>query len=93
MIDFYNVQFYNQMSIKYDTYDALFLRSDPSTEMLGTSVSELVKRGVEVNKIVVGKPVTKKNVYNTGWVDSQKLGEILLKAYLNLGWYGGISYW
>ena len=65
LIDFYNVQFFNQMSLDYATYETLFLRSDPKTDMLGTSVSELVKRGVNVKKIVIAKPVTKRNVYNT----------------------------
>ena len=74
LIDFYNVQFFNQMSLEYATYETLFLRSDSTTKKLGTSVSELVKRGINVKKIVIGKPVTKKNVYNTGWIDSRVLG-------------------
>ena len=38
LIDFYNVQFYNQMSYRYDTYEKLFLRSNPPHEGKGTAV-------------------------------------------------------
>ncbi len=68
LIDFYIVQFFNQMSLGYDTYEKLFIKSDSTTETLGTSVSELITRGIPTNKIVIGKPVSQKDVQNTGWM-------------------------
>lgn len=66
-IDFYNVQFYNQESTGYDSYRGLFIESDGWA--LGTSVGEILKKGVHPDKIVVGKPVGKGDAYNSGCVD------------------------
>ena len=57
------------MSLKYDTYEALFEKSDPTTSLLGTSVGELIQRGIPSHKIVIGKPASSKDVQNTGLVD------------------------
>ena len=56
LIDWYNIQFYNQGDSSYDTYDTLFVESNGF--FTGSSVSEMVANGVEKEKIVVGKPVT-----------------------------------
>lgn len=45
------------MALSYDTYELLFYRSNKRGNSLGTSVSELMKRGIPSHKIVVGKPV------------------------------------
>ena len=67
--DFYTVEYFNQMSLKYDTYETLFEKSDPTTSLLGTSVGELIQRGIPNHKIVIGKPASSKDVQNTGLVD------------------------
>ena len=56
LIDFYNIQFYNQGSSRYDTYDGLFKVS--GGEWPGSSVLEMIKNGIDKRKIIIGKPVT-----------------------------------
>eukprot|EP00919_Chromeraceae_sp_WS-2016_P023289 GHVR01055359.1.p1 GENE.GHVR01055359.1~~GHVR01055359.1.p1 ORF type:complete len:166 (+),score=16.54 GHVR01055359.1:1497-1994(+) len=92
MIDFYTVQFYNQgPSNRYDTYETLFEKS--GGYFPGTSVKEMIAKGVPSEKIVVGKPVTQANVMNTGLMDLDRLGEAVTRAYNELGWYGGVMFW
>jgi len=90
-IDFYNVQYYNQGSTLYDTYDGLFISSGGWST--GTSVKEIAAKGIPMNKIVVGKPVTPSDASNTGWMDMTALGDAATRAYKELNWYGGIMYW
>jgi hypothetical protein len=56
MIQFYNVQFYNQGSTSYSTSNGLFNVSGGWAP--GTSVNEIIAKGVPMNKIVVGKAAT-----------------------------------
>jgi chitinase len=65
-IDFYNTQFYNQGDTKYDTYEELFIKA--TGFFSGTSVQELINRGIPAKKIVVGKPAALVDVMNTGYV-------------------------
>ena len=44
LIDFYNIQFYNQGDNTYDTYDKLFVKSVGS--FANTSVKEINARGI-----------------------------------------------
>ncbi len=46
-----------------------------------------------LNKIVVGKPSTKADAYNTGFVPSQQLGEWTSMAYTEYNWYAGVMFW
>ncbi len=55
MIDYFNIQFYNQESTPYDTYECLFLQS--LGWALGTSIKEIMQKGVPSKKLLVGKPV------------------------------------
>jgi len=71
-IDFYNVQFYNQGGTTYNSYETLFKKSNGWSAK--TSVSEIVAQGVPANKIVVGKPATAADAYNTGIVSTIDLG-------------------
>jgi chitinase len=91
LIDFYNVQFYNQGNNSYDTYEKLFICSGPHFQ--GTSVSELAKRGVTLNKIVVGKPCLQKDVVNTGLMDMNSLKNAINRAYKEGGWSAGVMFW
>ena len=64
----------------YDTYKELFL-SSRNGERYGSSVKELMKKGIPGKKIVVGKPATKKNLYNTGYMSPKELGKATMKGY------------
>lgn len=90
-IDFYNVQFYNQGDSKYNSYSSLFVNS--GGYFTGTSVKEIMNRGILGKKIVVGKPVSSRDATNSGWMDLGILGNGALKAYTDMKWYGGIMMW
>lgn len=90
MIDFYNVQFYNQDSSTYQTYQTLFRTSDGWAS--GTSVYEMAAKGIDLNKIVVGKPVTRGDVVNTGYIDVGPLAGMLRQGRSG-GWNGGFMGW
>ena len=91
LIDFYNVQFYNQGATKYDSYTKLFKAS--KGYFPGTSVQELIKKGIPKEKIVVGKPATRADVMNSGYVTSTSLGQWTSRAYDDFCWYTGVMFW
>lgn len=72
LIDWYNVQFYNQGDTKYDSYQELFYLS--SGYFPNTAVKNIYELGVPLKKIVVGKPVTQADVMNSGLVSPSDLG-------------------
>ena len=90
-IDFYNIQYYNQGNTKYDTYERLFLSS--GGYFPGTSVNELIQKGIHKEKIVIGKPVSKSDASNTGTVDPRDLGDWVARAYKEIGWFSGVMFW
>lgn len=71
LIDFYNVQFYNQQVTTYDTYESLFKKANGW--QYGTSVKEINNVGIPLEKIVIGKPASRENVYNTGFIEANVL--------------------
>ncbi|KAL4482071.1 hypothetical protein ABPG73_000595 [Tetrahymena malaccensis] len=83
-IDWYNIQFYNQGdSNTYDTFDKLFISSGPP--FLGTSYKEIIQiNQIPIEKLVLGKPATKQDVYNTGYVNPYDLGKLVRQAEINL---------
>ena len=91
MIQFYNVQFYNQGSTTYDTSEKLFNVSGGWAP--GTSVNEIIAKGVPSNKIVVGKPATPEMAYNTGYMSPTALSQAFLAAYKYKGWKTGVMFW
>jgi hypothetical protein len=78
LIDWYNIQFYNQGNDAYSTYTTLFKQSGAWAQQ--TSVDELVKKGVPRSKVVVGKPTPPKETENTGFVAASVLGGIFAEA-------------
>jgi hypothetical protein len=75
LIDYYNIQFYNQESSTYDSYDSLFVRSNGwSTK---TSVLEMMAAGIPASKIVIGKPPTAGDAYNTGLVTASNFAAMI----------------
>ena len=78
-VDFFNIQFYNQgSSSAYSTYQSLFLTSDGWAT--GTAVQQIVDKGIPLEKIVVGKPVTQGDAANTGYVAPDALAGIFSEA-------------
>ena len=93
-IDFYNVQFYNQGDTTYDTYDSLFIDSGHLNPE--TAIYQMMARGVEPGKIVLGKPVTEADAYNTGFIKGSDLNSLLLEAKKdkrNKGWKPSVMFW
>jgi hypothetical protein len=80
LIDWYNIQFYNQGDNAYDSYESLFTNS--AGWFPRTSVDEIIKQGVEPHKIVIGKPASQKDVMNSGLVNSLDMGQ-WAKQYYN----------
>lgn len=80
LIDFYNIQFYNQGSSSYDTYNSLFVTSTGWSSQ--SSVGEINAAGVPLSRIVVGKPMKKTDVSksNTGWVSASELVSFITQA-------------
>lgn len=81
LIDFYNIQFYNQGGSRYDTYQTLFEVSDGWST--GTAVRQILQKGIPISHIVVGKPVTAKGVGNTGFVPMNQLANFFQTARMN----------
>lgn len=91
LIDWYNMQFYNQESSTYDTYETLFLKANGWSA--GTSVQELVQKGIPSNKIVIGKPATRGDAYNTGYTEPSLLASLISRAKTEVSWNAGVMAW
>ncbi|KAJ3216232.1 hypothetical protein HDU81_001146 [Chytriomyces hyalinus] len=93
LIDFYNVQYYNQGSSSYDDCDCLLFNSGGWAPQ--TSVFEIHDAlGIPLNKIVIGKPVTQDGVDDgsTGYMDPSGLIECFRQAG-EQGWNAGGMGW
>ena len=94
-IDFFNVQFYNQGTSDYLTYETLFLNS--KRWATGTALLQIARKGIPMNKIVVGKPVTTGDAYNSGFVDQYTLANIFRTArrgpWAHCSNVGGVMNW
>jgi chitinase len=92
LIDWYNIQFYNQDTTRYDTYDTAFVRSTGWSP--GTAVYEIADRcGVPLDKIVFGKPASPGAAYNTGYVAPATLQAMVQKAQAARAWNAGVMFW
>ena len=60
LIDWYNVQFYNQGSTEYNTYAELFTTATGYFSQ--TSVKEIINRGIPSSKVIVGKPAASRTL-------------------------------
>jgi len=92
LIDFYNVQFYNQGS-DYTTCPSLLTRSVSGT-FHNTSVFEIAdpkNAGVDLNKIVIGKPAIPADATN-GFLNLTTLSTCLSQAKAK-SWKGGAFLW
>ncbi|KAI8620879.1 glycoside hydrolase superfamily [Chytriomyces sp. MP71] len=89
-IDWYNVQFYNQGDNRYDTCTTLLNTS--GGPFPGTSIFEINALGVDLNKLVIGKPIATAGVSNTGLMDVGALAACLVQA-KGKGWRAGVMGW
>jgi chitinase len=89
-IDWYNIQFYNQDSSKYDTYQTLFDSSDGWAT--NTAVKQIAAAGVPKEKLVVGKGVKPEDYYNTGYVPVDDLASYLRQG-VEEGYQAGFMGW
>jgi chitinase len=90
LIDFYNVQFYNQGDTDYTTCQTLINQS--TSDWPQTSVMEINKfGGVPLNKIVIGKPNDQAAADN-GYMDPTTLGQCVALAQAQ-GWNAGVMFW
>jgi len=86
LIDWYNLQYYNQGTGVYEDYNDCFVACKAFP---GTAVLEL--KGLR-SKVAVGKPVTHADA-NNGWVSASDFAGWLQRANREGGWCGGAMYW
>ncbi|KAK2460476.1 hypothetical protein APHAL10511_007523 [Amanita phalloides] len=89
LIDWYNIQFYNQGPTEYTTSTGLLTTS--SNTWPNSSVFQIHAGGVPLHKIVIGKPATPGDA-STGYMDPNTLASCVSYA-KNLGWNGGVMVW
>jgi len=89
LIDFYNIQFYNQGTSTYDTYSSLFETSNGWATK--TAVKELMAAGIPSSRIVIGKPITTGDATNTGYVPVASLASFFSQA--KSSWKTGFMGW
>ncbi|KAJ6475943.1 glycoside hydrolase family 18 protein [Mycena vitilis] len=89
LIDWYNIQFYNQGDTEYTTCAGLLTQS--SSQWPGSSVFQIAANGIPLNKIVIGKPATPADATN-GYMDPGTLSGCLAQAKAK-GWSAGAMTW
>ncbi|KIK62369.1 carbohydrate-binding module family 5 protein [Collybiopsis luxurians FD-317 M1] len=89
LIDWYNVQFYNQGVTEYTTCTGLLTQS--SSTWPKSSVFEIAARGVPLDKIVIGKPAAANDASN-GQMSTSLLASCAAQA-VSMGWNAGIMAW
>ncbi|KAG9312386.1 glycoside hydrolase family 18 protein [Chiua virens] len=82
LIDWYNVQFYNQGANEYKFCSGLLHQS--SSDNPESSLFQIAKNGVDINKLVIGKPATSTDADN-GYMDTAKLAWCASQAH-DAGW-------
>ncbi|OSD06759.1 glycoside hydrolase family 18 protein [Trametes coccinea BRFM310] len=89
LIDWYNVQFYNQGDDMYTTCDGLLNTS--GSAWLGSSLNEIASAGIPLDKLVIGKYASNGDGAN-GYMDAQTLAQCVAQA-KQQGWNAGIMFW
>ncbi|KAK6992232.1 glycoside hydrolase family 18 protein [Favolaschia claudopus] len=89
LIDWYNIQFYNQGASEYTTCANLLTTS--SSTWPNSAVFQIAASGVPLSKIVIGKPATTGDA-NNGFISTGTLASCLATA-KNQGWNGGAMAW
>ncbi|KAF8159456.1 glycoside hydrolase [Crassisporium funariophilum] len=89
LIDWYNVQFYNQGASEYTTCNNLLTTS--SSTWPQTALFQIAANGVPLSKLVIGKPATSGDA-SSGFMSTSTLAGCLQQA-KNSGWNGGAMVW
>ncbi|TFK80763.1 glycoside hydrolase family 18 protein [Polyporus arcularius HHB13444] len=89
LIDWYNVQFYNQGSTEYTTCAGLITSS--SSTWPQTALLQIIASGVPASKLVIGKPITSGDA-NNGYMSASTLASCVAQAKTK-GWNGGVMGW
>ncbi|KAJ7577057.1 glycoside hydrolase [Mycena floridula] len=89
LIDWYNVQFYNQGASEYTTCSNLLTTS--SSTWPNTALFQIAASGVPLSKLVIGKPANSGSASN-GYISSSTLATCLQTAKAQ-GWNGGAMVW
>ncbi|KZT71954.1 glycoside hydrolase family 18 protein [Daedalea quercina L-15889] len=89
LIDWYNVQFYNQGSDEYTTCDGLLTNS--SSTWPESALFQIISNGVDQGKLLIGKPATTGDA-NTGYMDASTLATCVEQA-KDQGWDAGVMVW
>jgi chitinase len=90
LIDWYNIQFYNQGTAQYTTCATLLTTSGGSFP--GSSVFEIAANGVPLSKLVIGKPANSGDGPSGGYVDPATLATCVSQAKAS-GWNAGVMAW
>ena len=100
IIAYYNIQYYNQGTWgyqEYEEYETMFEKEyNDNGQILhnATAIPSIIDQGIPAEKLIVGKPITINDVYNTGYVPVDKLQAILERANDNSNFsYGGVMGW
>ncbi|KAG6821430.1 hypothetical protein H0H93_010154 [Arthromyces matolae] len=89
LIDWYNVQFYNQGSSEYTTCNGLLTAS--SSTWPESALFQIAANGVSLSKLVIGKPATSSDASN-GYMSTSTLASCVATA-KSQGWNGGVMVW
>ncbi|KAJ3557725.1 hypothetical protein NM688_g1316 [Phlebia brevispora] len=89
LIDWYNVQFYNQGTTEYTDCNGLL--TDSSSQNPGSALFQIAANGVSLDKLVIGKPANSGDA-NNGYIDPATLATCVEDA-KNQGWDAGVMVW
>jgi chitinase len=89
LIDWYNVQFYNQGTSEYTTCSGLLTTS--SSTWPQSALFQIAANGVPLSKLVIGKPATASDASN-GYMSTSTLATCVEQA-KNQGWNAGVMVW
>jgi len=89
LIDWYNIQFYNQGSTEYTTCSGLL--DESSSTYPESALFQISANGVTLDKLVIGKPATTGDA-STGYMSPSTLATCVEDA-MNDGWDAGVMVW
>ncbi|KDQ61714.1 glycoside hydrolase family 18 protein, partial [Jaapia argillacea MUCL 33604] len=89
MIDWYNIQFYNQGTTEYTTCSGLLTNS--SSTWPESALFQIAANGVSLDKLVIGKPATTADA-NNGYIAAATLAGCVEDA-VEQGWNAGVMVW
>ncbi|VDB91374.1 unnamed protein product [Peniophora sp. CBMAI 1063] len=90
LIDWYNIQFYNQGATQYT--DCTGLLTTSGGQYPGSSVFEISANGVSLDKLVIGKPAVAADATSGGYIDPSTLATCVSQAKAQ-GWNAGVMSW